>query len=536
MGKRRFWLGLSLFLVPLVVYGLTRAPGLTWAHRGADGGDFLAAAAVLGVPHPAGYPTYTLLLRLFMALPGLAPAAAGNLVSVVMGAAAVAFCGAIGQEILGRLARGRDERRWVPWAANCGALCFGLMPLVWSQALITEVYAFQLALTSLALWLLFRWRRTGRGLTWFGLAAGLGMTNHLTAAFLGPAALVMLIGGRQRLMRAPHQRRTRSGVASSPAAAKIRKLRAAATRLLAAGGAFCLGLAPYAYIPWAARRMPPVNWENAQTWDSFLRLVLASRYRHNVLEVAPAEVLARLADWATRLPLAFIWPVYLLLLVGLLWLLLRDPPAGVTSGVFVALSAGYAAGYGTSDYWVNLLPAVLIMAVWLTVGVWLLLRWLGGWRWGSAVGVALTLAAPAALLVSQWGAMDISGDRAAEEFIQHVLEMTEPNALVLARGDQDTFGLWYACYALDHRPDLVPILPTFLRSAWYRKTLMANHEGLDLHSAGLGGEALQTIIQRHLDRRPVYLTWEDDETAANYWLTPVGSLWQVQLPAARERP
>ena len=42
---------------------MTAAPGLTWAHFGADGGDLLAAAAVHGIPHPPGYPLYLLLLR-----------------------------------------------------------------------------------------------------------------------------------------------------------------------------------------------------------------------------------------------------------------------------------------------------------------------------------------------------------------------------------------------------------------------------------------------------------------------------------------
>ncbi|MGD9101843.1 MAG: DUF2723 domain-containing protein, partial [Anaerolineae bacterium] len=52
----------------MLVYGLTLAPGLTWAHYGADGGDLVTAAHTLGVPHPPGYPTYTLLAWLFTRL------------------------------------------------------------------------------------------------------------------------------------------------------------------------------------------------------------------------------------------------------------------------------------------------------------------------------------------------------------------------------------------------------------------------------------------------------------------------------------
>ncbi|MBC8446777.1 MAG: DUF2723 domain-containing protein, partial [Chloroflexi bacterium] len=61
---------LAVFLVAAAVYGCTLARTFTWRHDGADGGDLIAAAATLGVPHPSGYPTYLLLARLFLwALP-----------------------------------------------------------------------------------------------------------------------------------------------------------------------------------------------------------------------------------------------------------------------------------------------------------------------------------------------------------------------------------------------------------------------------------------------------------------------------------
>jgi len=505
-----------LFFIALSVYLLTLAPGLTWAHRGADGGDFLAAAATLGVPHPAGYPTYTLLLRLFMFLPLKEPAAAGSLLSAIMGAAAAAFCGGIIRQVLERLAHSGDERRWVPWVAFTGALAFAFTPLIWSQALITEIYTFHLALVAAALWLLLRWRRSGdhgsRGLVWAGWVVGLGLTNHLTIAFLGPAALPLLMAGRKHL-------RWRS--------------------LLAAGGALCIGLAPYAYLPWAARRMPPINWENPQNWEGFKRLVLAVRYRHNVLESTPAEVWARVASWVDNFPLAYFWPLYLLCAIGFLWLLFRDPAVGVATGVYALLVAGYAAGYGTSDYWVNLLPVLMVLVLWVAVGIWLVLRWLGRrrWRYAPAVGTMVALALPAALLISQWEAMDIRYERAASQFVAGALESAAPDALVFTKGDHRTFGMWYACYALDERPDIAPIIPTFLRRAWYRETLAANHQGLDLRPAGLGGAgALKMMIRRHLDQRPIYLTWEDEDIAADYWLEQVGPLWRVEPRAAGEMP
>ena len=75
------------------LYGLTLAPGLTWAHDGADGGDFLAAALIGGVAHPTGYPTYQWLLQAAIrVLPG-EPAVAGNWLSALCAALAVGLAG-----------------------------------------------------------------------------------------------------------------------------------------------------------------------------------------------------------------------------------------------------------------------------------------------------------------------------------------------------------------------------------------------------------------------------------------------------------
>ena len=143
---------------------------------------------------------------------------------------------------------------------------------------------------------------------------------------------------------------------------------------------------------------------------------------------------------------------------------------------------------------------------------------------------------PAVLLISQWGRMDASDDNEAMLFVSGVIESAAPDALVFSRGDGKTFGMWYTCYVLDERPDLVPILHTFLRSAWYRDALAANHEGLDLRPAGLGSDALQTMIKRHLGQRPIFLTWEDEEIKELYRLVQIGPLWEVKPPAGGEVP
>jgi hypothetical protein len=54
-----------------LVYGLTLAPGITWANHGADSGGLVVAAYTGGAAHPPGYPLYLSLARLAqLAFPG----------------------------------------------------------------------------------------------------------------------------------------------------------------------------------------------------------------------------------------------------------------------------------------------------------------------------------------------------------------------------------------------------------------------------------------------------------------------------------
>lgn len=82
-------LALAAALGAFVVYGVTLAHTITWQHNGADGGDLVAAAFVLGVPHPPGYPLYTLIAFFFARNPFFEPARGVAIFSALMASASV---------------------------------------------------------------------------------------------------------------------------------------------------------------------------------------------------------------------------------------------------------------------------------------------------------------------------------------------------------------------------------------------------------------------------------------------------------------
>ena len=132
---------LVTFLAALTLYLGTMAPGLTWAHYGADGGDFAIAVALGSIPHPTGYPTYLSLASLFARLPW------GDLHARLNVMSAVAAAGAVG------LTTWMTAHMRTPWQGVLAGAALATSTLFWSQALITEVYALHaFFLTALIAW------------------------------------------------------------------------------------------------------------------------------------------------------------------------------------------------------------------------------------------------------------------------------------------------------------------------------------------------------------------------------------------------
>ncbi len=452
MSRRApLWLGLAVAALLLPVYALTLAPGLTWAHHSADGGDLITAAATGGVAHPSGYPTFLLLARLFQLIP------LGTLAvrTTWLSALAAALAAGLVVPLVGRTWAG--PRRWGLAGGVVAGLGFGLAPLLWSQAVVTEVHALHALFIALLLYTLPRpgaAPRSDRAQVRAGLVAGLALGNHLTAALLLPAWFVVSAGSTGRGWR-----------------------RAAAWRL----AGLALGLTVYLYLPLAAGTQPPVNWGGAATFGGFGWVVSGAPYQALAFHIAPAFALGRVAGWAGLLLAQFGWLGMLTAVIGLVFGRARGWGArAVTLWIVIGYSA-FAIGYNAADSYAYLLPVGLALALWLGWGVAALLQTLSGLprrRLTQPVlvgGLVLALGANAA---AHWPEVDASRDDRAEAFGRAVLAAAPAEAVVVTHGDQDTFALWYFHFALGQRPDLAIVVEPLLGFDWYRATLRATYPAL----------------------------------------------------------
>jgi hypothetical protein len=449
---RRHFPPLALLLTLSTAYLLTLAPGLTWANNGSDGGDLVSAAYTNGIPHPTGYPTYLLLARLFQWMPVGSLAYRTHLLS----AAATVLASLFVYQLVAR-----EMEDGASGAARLAGLtagfAFGFSPLVWSQAVITEVYALHSLLVA-ALLFFFIHPPCGdqKNLDLLhGLLMGLTMGNHLTAALLLPFLFF------------PSQQDNLPPLPGGSASSIIRKL----IWLL-------VGLSIYLTLPLRAGSRPPINWGNPVTLKQFWWLVSGELYRGYYLQFSPAEIWGRMQDVPSFLLHQFGWLGFLLAVAGLI--VFFKPSRLYLSTIWVGLVFGvFAILYASGDSDVYFHPASLAFAVWIGLGVGHTLNRI---RWKPR----FVLCAAGFLLLGYFasrafgivGEVDASQDRRAEAFGRQVLAQVPKDALVFVKGDRAVFAVWYFHFALDQRPDMTVIAEELLHFDWYLETLRETYPAL----------------------------------------------------------
>lgn len=433
----------------MAVYLSTLAPGLTWANSGSDGGDLITAAYTHGNAHPTGYPLYLLLARLFQTLPIGSLAYRTNLMSAVFAALSAVLI----YELVTRALRELDLNHvWLPGLT--AGLAFGLAPLVWSQAVITEVYTLQAFLTALILYLYVF--PTPRLETSRGLALGLAMGNHITTIFLTP--LIFLD------FPASDGDRTRRSASSL-------------TRQLVW---FAIGISLYLTLPLRALGSPPVNWGNPLTLGRFWWLVSGELYQSYYLQPHMAGMGGRVQAWASLLVQQFGW---LGMLAGVFALVLLFKPTRLyLSTVWIGFAyTAFALVYSSDDSHLYLIPVYLSFAVWIGLGMGSILGRISSDArvvpWGAGVLIAAYFGFHAYTAMPE---VDASRDQRAERFGRQVMAEVPKEALVFVRGDRAVFTVWYFHFALRQRPDLAVVAEELLHFDWYLETLADTYPDLDV--------------------------------------------------------
>lgn len=320
-----FW---SAFVVALGVYSYTLAPSVTLE----DGGELAVAGDWLGVPHPPGYPSWTILAWLFARVFSFVtfrgqpnPTWGIGFMSAFFGAlsaglAALLICRS-GRDLLSRsglVSHNMSMRTesLICWAAGfASSLLFAFTPIMWSQSVIVEVYSLNAFFLILVMLLIYMWicRPSDKLLFWAAFMFGVGLTNYqvLLLAALALAIVVMfndfelfrdfaVVGGPivavvvllSMGILPPIKHPTDpswyiylglNGILLVLAYYFLPRGKTVAITILLAE----LGIAVYAYMPIVSDlRNPPMNWGYPRTWEGFKHAISRGQYER----ITPADM------------------------------------------------------------------------------------------------------------------------------------------------------------------------------------------------------------------------------------------------------
>ena len=498
-----------------ILYAAGVAPGLTWAHQGADGGELVTAAIVNGVPHPPGYPLYIVLLQVWLRLAQIVMPG-GDLIR--QAAFFSALCAALSagvtlvaahQLLVQQAAKAPARRPGLPllWAI-AAATAWAISPLLWSQALIAEVYGLHALLIALLGWVVIVHPTK---LWYVMILVALGMANHLTTLLLLPAVVYALWQPTDR------------------PAPRLRWIAAAVIAGL------LLGAAAYLRIPWAASAAPPINWGFADNSQGFWWQVSGAAYRGYLFDGLPAALPARLAGWALTV-MAQYTPFGLAL--ALLGLAAWDRDAGrlrTISLLWVLPISAYTIAYNTRDSEIYLLAVAWMMALWLAEGFaqagdWLTQRWPQPRvrRAPAAVvlAAAILFAGMLGLAGWRWPQTALRNDHAARDYLAQVAAVVEPGSIVVTLEDRETFALWYGVWGTqdeaERMAEVVPVNDSLYQFDWYRRLQWELHPTI----AGID-ESIAALIAANRGVRPIYFA-QLPAPVAEAELMPVGPLWRLK--------
>ena len=333
-----WWAFWTVLAAAFAVYFYTLAPTLTLE----DSGELAVASDYLGVPHPPGYPIWTLVTWFFQWIfhwvtynghPN--PAWSVGLSSAVAGAGACALLALLisrsGADLLRSVPALTDKIGFQTENLLClaagisGGLLLAFSPVLWSQSVIVEVYSLNAFFQMLVLLLTYMWMCRPKSDTLLFLAAflfGLGLTNHQTLLFLGLALAVAVVFKDADLFRDFAIAAVLIGIVFVFAAKGYGLFASAAEKaapnynpglwkwsagpgtqafwlynilfvaipvalafVLPHGRTVCatillaeIGVAFYMYLPFASEQNPPMNWGYPRTWEGFMHAVTRGQY------------------------------------------------------------------------------------------------------------------------------------------------------------------------------------------------------------------------------------------------------------------
>src|SRR2546425_4894646 len=484
-------------LAALVLYVATLAPTTQFW----DTSEYIAAAYVLGVPHPPGNPLFVLVAHAW----GLLPLAAGyaqriNLLAAVTSAFAAGFWFLVGERWLRPIVPAVWPRQL---AALAGAAASATTFTVWNQSVVNEkVYTLSLLSIALVLWLAVRWGdragEAGRAHPPLVIVYLLGLpaTTPLMGLLVVPAVLVYVLYTDPKILVNPRF-------------------------LVAAVVVAAVGISVWLFLPIRAGFFPPINEGEPTNWAALKAVLNREQYGKpsgfdnpthapgagnpgHTVSLSWAQIMMWWQyftwqwghDWneGLRRGLAVVFGSLGLLGAWRHWKADKRSALAITSLMFtftLLLIFYLNFKYGFSQYLDKpqlarevrerdyfYIASFALWGIWVGMGLAALMEWGHEFleerepddarRWLLATPVLVVCLIP---LFGNRLTASRAHETMARDFAYDLLQSVEPYGVLVTAGDNDTFPLWYAQEGEHVRQDVTVVNLSLANTDWYVRQL-----------------------------------------------------------------
>ncbi|KPL02344.1 MAG: hypothetical protein AMJ90_06105 [candidate division Zixibacteria bacterium SM23_73_2] len=430
-GSKIILSALALIL-PGIVYLSTSAPRVLFI----DSGELAVVCCTLGIAHPAGYPAYTLVGKLFTLLPLGDVIFRLNLLSLVL----ICFTNLFLFLSLCLLAQKQfsvKNKNLVYSGSFVSALIFAYTPTLWSQATTNEVYPLAIFFCSFTIYLSLLWLQKGnfKLLCLLVFIYALSFGNHMSTIFLLPSLIfLILIKEKKNIFRSK--------------------------KILSLLAFFILGITIYLYLPIRAAQKPLLNWGNPSNWENFIRHVSGWQYQVWMFSESFQQLKINLSSFFQLFYHQF--PFYLIIsaFLGIFLLIKRNKKVFYFFLILFLSNLFYGINYSIPDIEPYFLVSFFITSLWIGSGIFFTFQLTERIKEKSTrkitSGILLAAFFGFAILnlAGNYFEQDKSKNTFAYQYADNILRSVEKNAVILTNV-WDHYSPWlYLRYVENLRPDV----------------------------------------------------------------------------------
>ncbi|MEW6096750.1 MAG: DUF2723 domain-containing protein [bacterium] len=442
ISERDSLVGVVVFLISFFVYLKTVAPTVTFS----DSGEFITCAATLGITHPTGYPTWTLLGHLLTYLPLANIAMRVNLLSGILGALTIMMVYFILIKLRSQIV-----------VAVTASLIFAFSSTLWKVCVIAEVYSLYAFFSSATILGLLAWKGQKKDSMLYlsAFVYGLGLTNHLLIVLLAPAILYFLwITDRKILL--------------------FEKPKVLGKMILF----LFIGLIPYIYLPIRGFQAPLIDWGNPVTFENFVRLITGKIYKETMFSASVPQLLETIKHHLWLLIHQFTLYFGILSLLGIFILYKRSLKLLIFLGLIFFVNTVYSLGFqkvifGLIDHESYHMPSYIVLTILMGFGIagiidYFLMRF----KQAKPFLPWVILLFPIITCASHYYHSDMSRYHFAHDYGKNILNQLPKNSILFNQVDYNVFPLWYLQYVEQQMMDVPVFTVLFLTRDWFVERLL----------------------------------------------------------------